>query len=86
MYEFIGNIPLVDVETETIHVNVPWIDMSELDRFMVDWEYTLEQWKDELKSAEARWNIHKECDEATAAEQARCEQELDIKKLASVDA
>lgn len=87
VYEFIGNIPLVNVETETIHVNVPWIDMSELERFSVDWEYTLEQWKQELRDAQNRWDLTKDCStESTAAEQARCQQELDYAKVLSVNA
>lgn len=87
MYEYIGNIPLVNVETETINVNVPWIDMSELERFSVDWEYTLEQWKEELKDAQQRWDITKDCSsESTAAGQARCEQEIEYGKVLSVQA
>lgn len=79
VYEFIGNIPLVNVETETINVNVPWIDLSELERFSVDWEYTLEQWKDELKDAQNRWDISRDCSgEETPAERERCEQEVEI--------
>ena len=42
---------------ETIHVNVPWIDPTELDRFSADWNYTLEQWKDELEDAKNGWSL-----------------------------
>ena len=86
VYEFIGNVPLVDVEMETVHVNVPWIDPTELDRFGADWAYTLEQWKEEVKDAWNRWSFWAACSEDTAAKQARCEQENSIKENAHLEA
>lgn len=84
-YDFLGNIPLVNIETETININVPWIDATELNRFSVDWKYTLEQWKGELESAKNRWSVGAACNEDTPAEQARCEQENSIKQKAYAD-
>ena len=37
VYEFLGNIPLINIETEVVDVNIPWIESSELDRFILDW-------------------------------------------------
>ncbi len=85
VYEFIWNIPLVNVELETINVNVPWIDPTELDRFWADWEYTLEQWKDELSNAKDSWSFWATCNEDTEAKQARCEQENNIKQKAFLE-
>jgi len=36
--------------------------MTELERFSVDWGYTLESWKSELEDAQARWNLYEECE------------------------
>jgi len=74
VYEFLGNIPLVNVETETININVPWIDPTELERFIVDWEYSLESYKQELQNATNSWSIWATCT-GTAAEIARCQQQ-----------
>lgn len=57
VYEFIGNIPLVNIETQKVSVNVPWIDSSELARFSADWTFAAEQWKDELASKSRQWGM-----------------------------
>lgn len=67
-------------------MNVPWIDMNELNRFSVDWKYTLEQWKGELEGAKNSWSIGVACNEPTPAEQERCEQQNAINQKAYVDA
>jgi uncharacterized repeat protein (TIGR01451 family) len=77
-YEFLGNIPLVNIETETINVNVPWIDPNELNRFSVDWKYTLQQWKDELNAAKDSWSLWAACSEGTQAEIERCQEQNSI--------
>jgi uncharacterized repeat protein (TIGR01451 family) len=85
VYEFIWNIPLVNLETETISVNVPWIEPTEIDRFLVDWNGTLEQWKWEVESKTAAWSWWATCS-WTDAEVARCQSENNIKKKAYMDA
>lgn len=84
VYEFIWNIPLLTVESETIPVNVPWIEQAELSRFILDWKLTAEQWKAELASKSDAWSLWATCD-GTAAEIARCQQENEIKKKASLE-
>lgn len=59
-YEFLGNIPLVQIESETISVNVPWADASSLDRALTDWRFTLDQWKAEISRAQSQWEISDE--------------------------
>lgn len=86
VYEFIGNIPLIDLETETINISIPWIDQSELNRFQVDWEYALDQWSGELEEAKEAWSYGLACNEETPAKQARCEQENGIKQKAVLQA
>lgn len=84
VYEFIWNIPLVNLETETISVNVPWMETAEIDRFLLDWNISLEQWKSEFESKAQAWSVGVTCS-WSAAEIARCKQENDIKKQASLD-
>jgi hypothetical protein len=57
VYEFIGNIPLINLETETIAVNVPWIEPAAIDRALIDWNGSLAQWKDQVKSKSEAWSF-----------------------------
>ncbi len=85
VYEFMGNIPLLNVESEVISVNVPWMEQVELNRFILDWKITAEQWKAEVESKSRSWSSGATC-EWTPAQIARCEQENDIKDKASLEA
>jgi len=77
VYEFIGNVPLVNVETETIHVNIPWPDPNELERALVDWKLSLELYKEEIQNASNDWSLWATCT-GTEAEIARCQQQNEI--------
>jgi len=85
VYEFMGNIPLLNVESEVISVNVPWMEQVELNRFILDWKLTAEQWKSEVESKTRAWSSGASCD-GTPAQIARCQQENDIKEQASLQA
>lgn len=76
----------MNIETETINVNVPWIDATTLNRFSADWKYSLEEWKQEVESAKNSWSIGKACNEATPAEQERCVQQNAINEQLYLDA
>jgi hypothetical protein len=80
-----GNIPLLNVESEVITVNVPWMEQIELTRFILDWKITAEQWKSEVESKSRSWSSGATCD-GTPAQIARCQQENDIKDKASLEA
>jgi len=77
VYEFIGNVPLVNVETETIHVNIPWPDPNELERAIADWQLSLELYKEEIQNASNDWSLWSTCT-WTDAEIARCQQQNEI--------
>lgn len=51
-----GNIPLLNVESEVITVNVPTMEQAELSRFILDWKLTAEQWKAEVESKSQSWS------------------------------
>jgi len=57
VYEFLGNVPLVAIEPETIEVNIPWITPAQIDATKADWENTLSEWKAEVKRAEESWSL-----------------------------
>jgi hypothetical protein len=84
VYEFLGNIPLVTIETQTIAVNVPWIDSTELDRFIADWEFTVEQWQNELSSKSDSWSMGKTCS-GSEKEIQNCKEQNDIRQNAYLE-
>jgi len=43
----------VNIRSEVIPVSLPWIETSELTRFILDWELAKEQWQDELSDFSA---------------------------------
>ncbi|MCH8518895.1 VCBS repeat-containing protein, partial [Candidatus Gracilibacteria bacterium] len=86
VYEFIGKIPLVNIETETVVVSVPWIDPSELNRFTTDWQYGLEQMEREVERAKNGWSFGAACDESTLEAQEACQRQNDIRRNASLQA
>lgn len=86
VYEFIGKIPLVDIESETVAISVPWIDPSELNRFTTDWSYGLEQMENEVERAKNSWSFGVACDESTPEAQEACEQQNEIRRNASLEA
>jgi len=85
-YEFLGNVPLVDVEAETINVNIPWIDRASIDRATLDWRYTIDQWKSELERASAQWSSGKTCNFDNPSQQSACEENNEISKKLNTDA
>jgi len=86
VYEFIWKIPLVNIEVETVVVNVPWIDPSEFNRTLTDWKYGLEQMGREVERAKNAWSFWAACTESTPEAQAACQKNNDIRKNASLQA
>jgi uncharacterized repeat protein (TIGR01451 family) len=84
VYEFIWNIPLINLETETIAVNVPWIEPASIDRALIDWNASLQQWKWQLESKSEAWSWGGTCS-GTDTEIAACQSKNDIKKKAYAD-
>lgn len=85
VYEFIGKIPLVSIETETVSISVPWIDPSELNRFTTDWSYGLEQMQEEVERAKNSWSFWAACNESIPQAQEACEQQNNIRRNASLE-
>ncbi|MCD5380636.1 VCBS repeat-containing protein, partial [Candidatus Gracilibacteria bacterium] len=44
VYDFLGNIPMVSVKPQQVNVEIPWIDQNTLNKTLLDWELTKEQW------------------------------------------
>jgi len=60
-YEFIGWIPLVYIEQETVDITLPWISQAEIDKTILLREKTLQQREDEIERAKNEWSMWATC-------------------------
>ncbi len=54
VYDFLGNIPMVSVKPQQVNVEIPWVDQNTLNKTLLDWELTKEQWLSQ--SASIQWS------------------------------
>lgn len=57
-YEFISTLPLVNLEQETLYVNIPWISDIEINRAKESWNKSLNQWEKELNKYKTSSNYN----------------------------
>ncbi len=55
VYEFLWNLPIISIVPEQVNVNIPWIDESTLNKALLEWELTREQWRNEWERVKAEW-------------------------------
>jgi hypothetical protein len=48
VYQFLSNLPLIALQPSTVSVNIPWIDQTTLNRVIIDWNMTANQWQEEI--------------------------------------
>lgn len=48
VYQFLSNLPLIALQPATVSVNIPWIDQTTLNRVIIDWNMTANQWQEEI--------------------------------------
>jgi len=51
VYEFLWNAPLVNIKSESVYINIPWVDKNTLEKTIVSRESTVNQWESEIKRA-----------------------------------
>nr|MDD3720153.1 VCBS repeat-containing protein [Candidatus Gracilibacteria bacterium] len=73
VYEFIGNLPLISIQEQTVNVNVPWITETSLLKAKVNFEMTKKQWQDEIERAKEAWSLGQLCNQSDPVEKANCE-------------
>jgi len=56
-YEFISNIPLVDLEVQKVYIDIPWADQETIERAITDFEATKRQWEAEFERAQEQWRV-----------------------------
>jgi len=57
-FEFLSNIPIIELEPQQINIDIPWPDTGTIDKFIVDSKATLEQWKWEIDPWKINWSTN----------------------------
>lgn len=83
-YEFIGSLPLVYIDQETVNINLPWISDAELNRTISSWSNTLDQRQNEVNNASEAWSLWSACNYSNPDDQRACQQNNDLSSKASV--
>ena len=57
-YEFMSNLPIINIETQKVNFNIPWPgDKKTIDKAILDFEATKKQREEEFERAKQEWNI-----------------------------
>lgn len=70
-----ANTPLITIHEEPVYVNIPWIDLNDLDKTLGEYKQKGEEYKQEIKRASESWTAGTTCDNSTAEGQKKCEEE-----------
>ncbi len=83
-YNYMSNIPLIQIEQEVINISVPYPEEESINRTLKSWGNTVDNWTDELERAKWAWTLWAFCS-WTWAEKSRCEQENAIWEKILID-
>ena len=84
-YDFVSNIPLVEIEPETVNVNIPWLWDWDIEKFWLSLNLTLKQWVEERDRFINAWSFWEGCNYNDLEEQKACEEENSIREKAILD-
>ncbi len=79
VYEFLSNVPIINVTPEDVVINIPWLDNYTLDKTINDYKNTLTQWKQEAYRFTSDVSFWKICS-WTPEEKKSCEEQKAINK------
>ncbi|HRI35734.1 MAG TPA: hypothetical protein PK765_01350 [bacterium] len=54
-YEFMSNLPLIEIEPEQYNVRIPWIAPEDIEKWLGHAQATYIQWKAEIARAKEEW-------------------------------
>ncbi|MDP2089997.1 MAG: FG-GAP-like repeat-containing protein [Candidatus Gracilibacteria bacterium] len=83
-YEFIGSLPLVYIDQETVNINLPWLSDAELNRTISTWSNTLDQREFEVNRASEAWSMGNTCKYSNPDDQKACVENNELSSKASV--
>ncbi|MDD2487531.1 MAG: hypothetical protein PHS92_04120 [Candidatus Gracilibacteria bacterium] len=65
-YKFLSSIPLVDVQTQVLELNIPWISPEDLDKWVFDANNKLKSYKKEYNDKAEQWERFVKLQDASA--------------------
>ena len=57
VYEFMSNLPIINIQPQKVYVDIPWADQATIDKAILDWKLKSKQRKEEVESVKERWNL-----------------------------
>jgi len=73
VYQFLSQMPLVSIEPEVVSINIPWIDQTSLDKALIEWRITRDNWQNEINIAKESWSMGALCNQAVESEKKQCQ-------------
>ncbi|MDA7494851.1 hypothetical protein N8455_00755, partial [Candidatus Gracilibacteria bacterium] len=67
-YSFLANLPLVTIQQETVSVEIPWVDGTELDNVLANGNKALEQREKEIDRFSDAWTFGAICEDTSSEE------------------
>jgi hypothetical protein len=86
VYQFLSQMPLVSIEPEVVSINIPRVDQTTLDKALIEWRITRDNWKNEIDTAKESWSLWALCNQAVESERKQCQEDNDIKSKVILNA
>lgn len=86
VYQFLSQMPLIELSPETISVSIPRIDETTLNKTILDWKATKADWSEEINEKTQARSLWATCNQRTESEKQACKEENEIKQKASLQA
>ena len=62
VYKFLWTVPIINIYSQKIFIDIPWVDKATLDNALFELTTTRMQWENEIKSAAENWTMGYYCD------------------------
>ncbi len=53
-YEFLSQVPYINIEEEVVNIDLPW-PAEDIDGIVVQWELAAKQWEEEIEKTKVEW-------------------------------
>ncbi len=75
VYQFLSQMPLVAIEPEIVSISIPWIDQTSIDKALIEWRITRDNWQEEIDTAKESWSMGALCNQEVESERQECQED-----------
>jgi hypothetical protein len=68
-------MPLVAIEPEIVSISIPWIDQTSIDKALIEWRITRDNWQEEIDTAKESWSMGALCNQEVESERQECQED-----------